>query len=59
VSVLVNSLKEMSSPKLRQRHTVRTDRDHLWSPSYFAASCSGAPLDIIRQDMENQRTSSG
>jgi putative transposase len=26
----------------------------LWSPSYFAASCGGAPLSIIKQYIENQ-----
>jgi transposase IS200 family protein len=26
-----------------------------WSPSYFAASCSGAPLGIIEQYVEQQR----
>jgi putative transposase len=28
---------------------------HLWSPSYFAASCGGAPLSIIRQYIEQQK----
>ena len=28
----------------------------LWSPSYFAASCGGAPISIIRQYIEQQRT---
>ena len=28
----------------------------LWSPSYFVSSCGGAPLSIIRQYVENQRT---
>jgi REP-associated tyrosine transposase len=27
----------------------------LWTHSYFAASCGGAPLSIIRQYVENQR----
>jgi putative transposase len=55
VSKLVNSLKGVSSRRLRQRYRVRTHGDHLWSPSYFAASCGGAPLSIIRQYVENQR----
>jgi putative transposase len=55
VSKLVNSLKGVSSRRLRQRYQVRTHRDHLWSPSYFAASCGGAPLSIIKQYVENQR----
>jgi len=27
----------------------------LWSRSYFASSCGGAPLDIIKQYIQNQR----
>ena len=30
--------------------------NHLWSPSYFAASCGGAPLAIVKQYIESQRT---
>jgi putative transposase len=56
VSRLVNSLKGVSSRLLRQRYAVRTHREHLWSPSYFAASCGGAPLSILRQYIENQNT---
>ena len=55
VSTLVNSLKGVSSRLLRKHYQVRTHRDHLWSPSYFAASCGGAPLEIIRQYVEQQR----
>lgn len=28
----------------------------LWSPSYFASSCGGAPLEIIKQYIEQQKT---
>jgi len=28
---------------------------HLWSPSYFAASCGGAPLPIIKEYIEQQK----
>jgi len=28
----------------------------LWSPSYFAASCGGAPIAIIKQYIEQQQT---
>jgi hypothetical protein len=31
-------------------------KDVLWSPSYFAASCGGAPLGIIKQYVEQQKT---
>jgi len=55
VASLVNSLKGVSARRLRQRHRVRTHRGHLWSPSYFAASCGEAPLSVIRQYVEQQR----
>ena len=29
-------------------------RGHLWSPSYFAVSCGGAPLSIIKQYIDGQ-----
>jgi catalase len=28
---------------------------HLWVPSYFAASCGRAPLEIIKSYIDNQR----
>ncbi|MGH3561345.1 MAG: hypothetical protein ACRDTN_05955 [Mycobacterium sp.] len=27
---------------------------HPWSPSYSAVSCPGAPLSIIKQDIDSQ-----
>ena len=60
VSSLVNSLKGVSSRLLR---TERPDiekrywkKNVLWSPSYFAASCGGAPLGILKQYVEQQKT---
>jgi putative transposase len=59
VAGLVNSLKGVSARRLRSEFTSRVNRHimhgHLWSPSYFAASCGGAPLSIIRQYIEQQR----
>jgi putative transposase len=55
---LVNSLKGVSSRRLRLLHPDIAERyyqDMLWTHSYFAASCGGAPLSIIRQYVENQR----
>jgi putative transposase len=52
----VNSLKGVSSRRLRQHFKVRTQQDHLWSPSDLAATCSGAPLDIIPPYIEAQRS---
>ena len=58
LSTLVNSLKGVSSRRLRQRYpeiATRYYKGVLWSPSYFAASCGGAPLSIIQQYIEDQR----
>jgi putative transposase len=58
VSHLVNSLKGVSSRRLRHQHpdiAARYYQGVLWSPSYLAASCGGAPLSIIRQYIEDQR----
>ena len=58
LSKLVNSLKGVSSRRLRQEHPEIAHRYYqgvLWSPSYFAVSCGGAPLSIIRQYVEKQR----
>lgn len=59
VSALVNSLKGVSARRLRSEFTGRVNRyimhGHFWSPSYFAASCGGAPVSIIRQYIEQQR----
>jgi putative transposase len=56
VSRLVNSLKGVSSRMMRKEFALRTHRNHLWSPSYFAASCGGAPLDVIAAYVRAQRT---
>jgi len=57
-SGLVNSLKGVSSRLLRRdRRDVarRCWKGVLWSPSYFAASCGGATIAIVRQYIEQQR----
>ncbi|MFG2673876.1 MULTISPECIES: IS200/IS605 family transposase [unclassified Streptomyces] len=59
LSKLVNSLKGVSSRYLRQEFTGRTNRaimhGRFWSPSYFAGSCGGAPLSIVKQYIEQQK----
>jgi putative transposase len=59
LSALVNSLKGVSSRKLKLYHPEVANRYFkaaLWSPSYFAASCGGAPLEMIKQYVQQQRT---
>jgi putative transposase len=59
ISTLVNSLKGVSAHYLRKEFTGRVNRaimhGHLWSPSYFAGSCGGASLAVIKAYIEQQR----
>ncbi|MEO3863589.1 IS200/IS605 family transposase [Acrocarpospora sp. B8E8] len=59
LSVLVNSLKGVSARLLRKEYPAHVRKylwgDHFWSPSYFAASCGGAPLAIIKEYIEIQK----
>ena len=60
ISKLVNSLKGVSNRMIRQKNypSIREKLwgGVLWSPSYFAGSCGGAPISIIRQYIEQQNT---
>lgn len=59
ISDLVNSLKGVSSRRLRQVFPEEIKQllygEHLWSPSYFAGSVGGAPLDVVKDYIENQK----
>ncbi|MEV6700950.1 IS200/IS605 family transposase [Streptomyces sp. NPDC051453] len=59
LSKLVNSLKSVSSRYLRKEYDTHVRRylwgGHFWSGSYFAGSCGGAPLTVVRQYIENQQ----
>lgn len=60
VSVLVNALKGTSSRRIRAADLPEVREklwgDHFWSRSYCAVSAGGAPLDVIKQYIEKQRT---
>ena len=61
IAVLVNSLKGVSSRMLRKQFPIFKksywgDGVALWSRSYFAASVGGAPIEILRQYIEQQNT---
>ncbi|MEO3784645.1 IS200/IS605 family transposase [Actinocorallia sp. B10E7] len=59
ISTLVNRLKRVSVHYLRKefdqhvRHHLQAD--HFWSPSYLATSCGGAPPNIIKDYIEQQK----
>ena len=57
VSSLVNSLKGVTSRLLRKQFPELEKaccNGRLWSPSYFAASCGGAPLERIKEYIRQQ-----
>ena len=60
ISKLVNSLKGVSSRLIRKGEYPSVQKAlwgrALWSPSYFAASCGGAPLEIIQQYIQQQKS---
>ena len=60
ISKLVNSLKGVSSRLIRLKKYASIQQalwgKHLWSPSYFAGSCGGASLEVIKQYIEQQQS---
>ena len=60
VSKLVNSLKGVSSRLVRKKGHLSIQNalwgGSLWSPSYFAGACEGAPIAVIRQYIEQQES---
>lgn len=55
ISQIVNALKGVSSRMLRKKFALSPHKEHLWSPSYFAISCGGAPIEKIKEYIENQQ----
>ena len=59
VSNLVGKLKGKSAYLLRKEFWPILRKklwgDHLWSPSYCVVSCGGAPLDVVKQYITDQR----
>ena len=60
LSKIVNSLKGVSSRILRKKYPVFKkeywgDNVSLWSRSYFVASVGGAPIEILKEYIKNQK----
>ena len=54
----VKSLKGYTSRVLREEYPyLRTKLPTLWTNSYFVSTVGGAPLEEIKQYIENQKTS--
>lgn len=57
VHTLVKRIKGRSSRILRQEfRECRTRLPSLWTNSYFVASVGGAPLEVIKQYIEQQKS---
>ena len=59
ISGLVNILKGVSSRLLRKEFSIFEEKywgnSALWSRSYFAASVGGAPLEVLKEYINQQR----
>ncbi len=61
LSKLVNSLKSVSSRKLRQEFLEELEKVYykkkvVWNSSYFIASCGGVTISTLKKYIENQNT---
>lgn len=60
VSNLVQKLKGKSAYFLRKEFWPQIKNklwgNHFWSPSYCVVSCGGAPLEVVRKYIEDQRS---
>ena len=62
VTTVVSKLKGKSSYFIRKEFWDQIKKKlwgvHFWSPSYCSVTCGGAPLDIIKKYIDDQRTPS-
>lgn len=59
ISVLINNLKTASARRVRIRHekhfaSFYRNKPLFWHRAYFVASCGGAPLEKIKEYVQNQ-----
>ncbi len=59
IANLVRDIKTITSKEIRTKNWPEVRKalwgDHFWSPSYCAVTTGGAPLDIVKTYVENQR----
>ncbi|NEO53355.1 MAG: IS200/IS605 family transposase [Okeania sp. SIO3B5] len=56
ISQIVNHLKGVSSRSYGAAGYKKPHKTALWSPSYFVASVGGAPLEVLKQYIQNQKS---
>ena len=54
ISQIVNSLKGVSSRRYGQAGYKKPHKEALWSPSYFAVSVGGAPIEVLKRYIKEQ-----
>ncbi|AFY91211.1 IS200/IS605 family transposase [Chroococcidiopsis thermalis] len=55
ISQIVNAVKGVSSRRYGQAgYSKPYGKDALWSPSYFASSIGGAPLEVLKKYIQDQ-----
>lgn len=61
LSTIINSMKGVSSrrlktlfPEVSNFWSVAKSDGALWSPSYFASSTGGAPIEVLKRYIQNQ-----
>lgn len=54
ISQIVNALKGVASRRYGQAGYKKPHKEVLWSPSYFAVSVGGAPVEVLKQYIKNQ-----
>ena len=55
ISQITNSLKGVSSRYLRKEYPELKKYKALWSPSYFAVSSGGCPIETLKEYIQNQK----
>lgn len=56
ISQIVNALKGVSSRRYGQAGFSKPSKTSLWSPSYFAISVGGAPIEVLIQYIKDQKS---
>ncbi len=61
IAAMVNSLKGVSIRRLKEQFpeiesfwSVAKSKNSLWSPSYFASSTGGAPIEVLKRYIQDQ-----
>jgi putative transposase len=54
ISQIANALKGVSSRRYGQAGKTKPHKEALWSPSYFAVSVGGTPIEVLKQYIKDQ-----